>query len=107
MGQREGGGRNSHGYMHVPLSIDPWNDTAESTAPGKSPFIFGFLIFWPKLVPRENNGPNFPFPLDPCGCGRRRHGDVPWFRCGPPHHHPLTSRDRRTSTPYLSIVRPR
>lgn len=44
-GTARGRGRNSHGYMHVPPSIDPQDATAESTAPGKWSFPFDFRIF--------------------------------------------------------------
>ena len=33
-GTARGRGRNSHGYMHVPQSIDPWNDHGREHGPG-------------------------------------------------------------------------
>ena len=56
-GTARGRGRNSHGCMHVPQSIDPWNDAAESTAPGKWPFPLGLsVIFDPSSWPARTAG---------------------------------------------------
>ena len=63
-GTARGRGRNSHGYMHVPASIDPWKRHGREHGPGKVVLYFRFSdILAQTRALCVNNGPSFPFDL--------------------------------------------
>ena len=83
--EREGGGIPTATCMfHRRSTLG--NDTAESTAPEKWSFIFGFQIFWPKLVACVNNGPKFPSNLTHAAAEGGDMVKCPGFAAVPPPH---------------------